>query len=57
MEAISVIPVPKIGVRILLSQEVGVKKHDGDFLILLVLCFLFAICWIFAFLDFIGIVI
>lgn len=31
MEKISAIPKPEIGVRILLSQEVGVKKHNEDF--------------------------
>lgn len=55
MEKISAIPKPEIGVRILLSQEVGVKKHNEDFLILTVLFCLFMLCWIFAFLNFIGI--
>lgn len=55
MEKISAIPKPEIGVRILLSQEVGVKKHNEDFLILTVLLCLFTLCWIFAFLNFIGI--
>ena len=41
MEKISAIPKPEIGVRILLSQEVGVKKHNEDFLILTVLFCLF----------------
>lgn len=55
MEKISAISKPEIGVRILLSQEVGVKKHNEDFLILTVLLCLFMLCWIFAFLNFIGI--
>lgn len=55
MEKISAIPKPEIGVRILLSQEVGIKKHNEDFLILTVLFCLFMLCWIFAFLNFIGI--
>ena len=55
MEKISAIPKPEIGVRILLSQEVGVKKQNEDFLILTVLFCLFMLCWIFAFLNFIGI--
>lgn len=54
MEKISAIPKPEIGVRILLSRKIGVKKHDEDFLILTVL-FCLMLCWIFAFLDFIGI--
>ena len=55
MEKISAIPKPEIGVRILLSRKIGVKKHDEDFLILTVLFCLFMLCWIFAFLNFIGI--
>lgn len=53
MEKILAIPKPKIGVRILLSRKIGVKKHDEDFLILTVLFCLFMSCWIFAFLNFI----
>jgi hypothetical protein len=53
MEKISAIPKPEIGVRILLSRKIGVKKHDEDFLT--VLFCLFMLCWIFAFLNFIGI--
>ena len=45
MEKISAIPKPEIGVRI----------HDEDFLILTMLFCLFMLCWIFAFLNFIGI--
>lgn len=52
MEKISAIPKPEIGVRILLSRKIGVKKHDKDFLILTVLFCLFMLCWIFAFLNF-----
>ena len=55
MEKISAIPKPEIGVRILLSRKIGVKKHDEDFLILTMLFCLFMLCWIFAFLNFIGI--
>lgn len=54
MEKILAIPKPKIGVRILLSRKIGVKKHDEDFLILTVLFCLFMSCWILAFLNFIG---
>ncbi|RGQ95792.1 hypothetical protein DXA46_07730 [Bacteroides sp. OF02-3LB] len=53
MEKILAIPKPKIGVRILLSRKIGVKKHDEDFLILTVLFCLFMSCWILAFLNFI----
>ena len=55
MEKISALPKPAIGVRILISQEVGVQKQNEDFLILTVLLCLFMLCWIFAFLNFIGI--
>lgn len=55
MEKILAIPKPKIGVRILLSRKIGVKKHDEDFVVLTVLFCLFMLCWIFAFLNFIGI--
>ncbi len=55
MEKNSVIPKPEIGVRILLSRKIGVKKHDEDFAILTVLFCLFMLCWIFAFFNFIGI--
>lgn len=55
MEKKSAISKPEIGVRILLSRKIGVKKHNEDFLILTALFCLFMLCWIFAFLNFIGI--
>lgn len=46
---------PQIGVRIRVSNIVGVKIHQNCYPLLTALTVLFAICWIMALLNMIGI--
>ncbi|WP_180323262.1 hypothetical protein [Bacteroides caecimuris] len=55
MKIETTVPDSKIGVKPFLSPQIGVKRHDGDLLVLTILIGLFTICWILAFLNLIGI--